>query len=156
MRSAVVGGNFFEDLEIGQSFASAGRTVSEAMIDAYAGLTGDFSDVHVDAEVMAGSEFGGRIAHGLLTLGLLQGLICLSNYSQGTAIATLGWEKVKFPKPVRAGDTLRAQWTIRDKRASASRPHHGIVFEACRLVNQHGEDVLTAEHVALFKRRGAP
>ena len=148
-------GRYFEDFVVGEKLTSAGRTIGENTIDLFAGLTGDFSDVHMDAEVMKQSEFGGRIGHGILALGIMQGLMWQTNYNLGTAIATLGWDKVKLSAPLRAGDTVRAYWAIESKRESRSRPHAGILVEGCRLVNQRSEIVLSGEHVLMVRRRPA-
>jgi acyl dehydratase len=148
-------GRYFEDFVVGEKLTSAGRTIGENTIDLFAGLTGDFSDVHMDAEVMKQTEFGGRIGHGILALGIMQGLMWQTNYNLGTAVATLGWDKVKLSAPLRAGDTVRAYWAIESKRESRSRPHMGILMEGCRLVNRRSEIVLSGEHVLMVRRRPA-
>jgi acyl dehydratase len=102
---------------------------------------------------MAGTEFGERIGHGIFAMGIMQGLMWQTGYTQGTAVATLGWDKLKWTAPLRAGDTVRATWTIREMRPSGSRANTGIVTEDCRLVNQRKETVLTGEHVLLVRRR---
>ncbi len=146
-------GRYFEDFVVGERLRSAGRTVGEGTIDAFSGITGDFSDVHMDAEVMKASEFGGRIAHAILALGIMQGLMWQTNYNLGTAVATLGWDKVKSSAPLRAGDTVRAAWVIESKRESRSRPHMGILIEDCRLTNQREETVLSGVHALMVRRR---
>jgi acyl dehydratase len=82
----------------------------------------------------------------------MQGLMWQTTYTQGTVVATIGWDKLKFRAALRAGDTVRAFWTIRAMRPSASRPTTGIVVEDCRLVNQREETVLMGEHVLLMLR----
>ena len=72
MAERMVLGRYFEDFVVGEKLMTAGRTVGEGTIDMFAGLTGDFSDVHMDAEVMKETEFGGRIGHGILALGRLR------------------------------------------------------------------------------------
>jgi len=146
-------GKYYEDFALGEEFESMGRTVSEGTIDAFAGVTGDFSEVHTDAEMMKETEFGERIGHGILALGILQGLMSQTAYTQGTALATVGWDKLRFSAALRAGDTVRALWTIREMRPSRSRPQTGILVEGCRLVNQRQETVLTGEHVMMVRRR---
>jgi acyl dehydratase len=153
MAQPTVGGKYYEDFGVGDEIVSAGRTVSEGTIDLFAGVTGDFSEVHTDAELMKESEFGERIGHGILALGIMQGLMSQTNYNLGTVIATLGWDKLRFTSPLRAGDTVRAYWTIKEKRVSRSRPSLGVVVEECRLINQRKETVVTGEHVALVRRR---
>jgi acyl dehydratase len=148
-----VRGKYYEDFVAGEEFVSPARTVGEGTIDAFAGITGDFSEVHVDGELMKGTEFGGRIGHGILALGLMQGLMWQTAYTQGTVVATVAWDKLKFQAPLRAGDTVSALWTIRATRPSRSRPTTGIVVEECRLVNQRKETILTGEHVLMMLRR---
>ena len=148
-------GRYFEDFVVGEKLISAGRTIGESTIEMFAGLTGDFSDVHMDAEVMKETEFGGRIGHGILALGIMQGLMWQTNYNLGTAVATLGWNNVKSSAPLRSGDTVQALWSIESKRESRSRPQMGILIEGCRLVNQLGETVLSGEHVLMVRRRPA-
>jgi acyl dehydratase len=150
---SIVRGKYYEDFALGEEFQSAARTVGVGMIDAFAGITGDFSEVHTDAELMKETEFGERIGHGILALGLMQGLMWQTTYTQGTVVATMAWDKLKFRAALRAGDTVHAVWTIRAMRPSASRPTTGIVVEDCRLVNQREETVLTGEHVLLMLRR---
>lgn len=149
----VVRGKYYEDFVVDAEFVSAARTVGEGMIDAFAGITGDFSEVHTDAELMKDTEFGGRIGHGILALGLMQGLMWQTAYTQDTVVATVAWDKLRFHAPLRAGDTVRVYWTIREKRPSRSRPKTGIVVEDCRLVNQRKETVLTGEHALMMLRR---
>jgi len=157
MPEPLVQGKWYEDFVVGEELISAGRTVGEGAIDLFAGLTGDFSQVHTDAQMMQESEFGERIAHGLFTLSIMQGLMWRTNYTQGTGVATIGWDKLKFVAPVKIGDTVRARWTIKEKRLSKSRPHLGIIIEECRLVNQRQETVLTGEHATMVRRKpGVP
>jgi acyl dehydratase len=107
----------------------------------------------MDAEVMKETEFGVRIGHGILALGIMQGLMWQTNYNLGTAVATLGWNNVKSSAPLRAGDTVQAHWSIESKRESRSRTQMGILIEGCRLVNQLGETVLSGEHVLMVRRK---
>ncbi len=153
MAQPAIEGKYYEDFGVGEEIVSAGRTVSEGTIDLFAGVTGDFSEVHTDAELMKESEFGERIGHGILSLGIMQGLMSQTNYSLRTVVATLGWDKLRFTSPLRAGDTVRAHWTIKEKRVSQTRPSLGVVVEECRLINQRKETVVTGEHVALVRRR---
>jgi acyl dehydratase len=145
--------HYWEDFSVGETFVTDGRTVTESMLDLFSGLTGDHSDVHSDEEVMRQGEFGGRIAHAILTLGVLQGLMWLTGYNRGTAIATLGWDQLKWPTPVRIGDTVRGEWTISGTRLSRSRTGAGIVEEECRLLNQRDEVVLSGTHVLMVRCR---
>jgi acyl dehydratase len=146
---------YFEDLPVGTELHTSARTITEGLVELYAGVSGDFSYVHTDAERAERGLFGERVAHGLLTLSVLQGLMWQTRYDLETGMATLAWNDVRFPAPVRFGDTVRGVFTIREARASRSRPDAGIVVESCRLVNQRDEDVLMAEHVLMLRRRPA-
>lgn len=149
-------GRCFEDFQVGDRFESSGRTIGEATIENFCGISGDWSDVHADEEAMRAGAFGGRIAHGILTFAVMQGLMCQTAYTLGTAVATLGWDALRFPLPVKIGDTVRARWTVTELRPSASRPRCGIVVEQCELVNQRGETVLTGRHALMVWRRPGP
>ncbi len=155
MEAGAANGRYFEEFEVGEELTTTGRTISEAMVDTFAGVTGDFSYAHTDAVAMQSTEFGERIAHGLLSLCVMQGLMWQTGYSSHTGIATLAWDALRFPAPVRFGDTVRARFKIREKRPSASRPEVGILIEECTLLNQRDEVVVSGDHVLMVRRRPA-
>ncbi|MEX2631244.1 MAG: MaoC/PaaZ C-terminal domain-containing protein [Tistlia sp.] len=149
----VVLGCWFEDFVENEERLTPGRTVTEADIAGFAGLTGDYSQVHTDEEFCKKTEFGTRIAHGLFGLSVAQGLMWRTNYTQGTGVASLGWDKWSFKGPIKIGDTLRVRWKLTEKRESGSKPGMGIIREWCQLVNQRGEVVQEGEHITLIRRR---
>lgn len=151
----LVQGMWYEDFEIGESFLTAGRTITEADVVMFAGLTGDYSQVHTDEEFCRETEFGTRIAHGLLGLSIAQALGWRTNYTQGTGIASLGYKDWKFSAPILIGDTVRARYTPRDKRLSRSSPGLGIVTDHIELLNQRGEVVQNGHHILLVRCRPA-
>lgn len=146
-------GTWFDDFEIGQERISPARTITESDVYLFAGLTGDNAQVHTDEEYGKQMVFGGRIAHGLLGLSLMQGLMARTNYTQGTGVASVSWDKITFDAPIMIGDTVRARWVIKEKRPSRSKPNVGIIFESIELVNQHGKVVQRAEHGLMMRRR---
>jgi acyl dehydratase len=150
---SVVLGLWFEDFKLGEERLSPGRTITEADVVNFAGLTGDFSQVHTDEEFCKKTEFGTRIVHGLLGLGIAQGLSWRTNYTQGTGVASLAWDKWRFIRPIMFGDTLRVRWRATSKRESRSKPNMGIVTEFVELVNQRGEVVQDGEHITMVRRR---
>lgn len=152
-KEELVLGSWFEEFEVGQERVSAARTVTESDILLFAGMTGDNAQVHTDEEYGRKMLFGGRIAHGLLGLSFMQGLMGRTNYTQGTGVASVGWDKISFVAPIKINDTIRARWSIKEARASKSRPEVGILTEACTLENQRGEIVMRAEHGIMIKRR---
>ncbi|RJF86325.1 dehydratase [Oleomonas cavernae] len=148
-------GYWFEDFEIGMVMESPGRTITEADILNFAGLTGDFTPIHLDDTFARASIYGERIAHGLMGLVFAQGLISLSAHLWDAGVASLSWKNWEFKEPLRLGDTVRARWTLTDKRESRSRPGLGIITEFVELVNQHGSTVQHGDHVTLVKKRAA-
>jgi acyl dehydratase len=146
-----MGKTYFEDFEIGDEFTTPGRTVTEADVVMFAGLTGDYNRLHTDAEYMKDSIFGERIAHGLLGLALVNGLKYRTDYNSDGVIAFLGltW---KFTGPIRFGDTVHAVARIASKRET-SKPDRGIVVQAIQVFNQRGEVVQEGEFTSMLKRR---
>ncbi len=153
MPEAVVLGLWYEDFELGKERLSPGRTITEADLVAFSGLTGDYSQVHTDEEFCRKTEFGTRIAHGLLGLSIAQGLMWRTNYTQGTGVASLGWDKWTFKLPIKMGDTVRVRWKLTSKRESGSKPNMGIIVEFVELINQRGETTQSGEHITLIRRR---
>lgn len=149
----VVLGLWYEEFSQDVERLSPGRTITESDLVAFSGLTGDFSQVHTDEEFCKKTEFGTRIAHGLLGLSIAQGLAWRTNYTQGTGVASLAWNKWTFKKPIFIGDTVRVRWRLLNKRPSGSKPGMGIITELVELVNQRGEVVQDGEHVTLVRRR---
>jgi acyl dehydratase len=150
---SVVLGFWYEDFKIGEERLSPGRTITESDLVSFSGLTGDFSQVHTDEEFCKKTEFGTRIAHGLLGLSIAQGLAWRTNYTQGTGVASLGWDKWRFKRPIMIGDTVRARWRATDKRESRSKPGMGIITEFVELVNQRGQVVQDGEHITMIRKR---
>jgi acyl dehydratase len=146
-------GLYFEDLTPGRTVdAEWTRTVTEADNVLFCGMTMNVARLHLDAEYMAGTEFGRPLVNSLLTLGLMIGMT-VHNTTLGTAIANLGMSDVRFPAPVFAGDTLRAATTVVDARESRSRPDAGIVTFRHEARNQRGELVCSCERAALMQKR---
>jgi acyl dehydratase len=141
---------FFEDLSVGQEFTSPGRTVTEADIVIFAGLSGDFNVLHTDAEHMKSSLFGERIAHGLLGLSIQQGLA--SRGEPAAAHGVLSALKWKFKDPIKIGDTVHVLSRIAGKRDGPDAAR-GLVTVERRLVNQRGEVVQEGETEHVMERR---
>ncbi len=149
----VVLGLWYEDFNEKDERLSPGRTITESDVMSFAGLTGDYSQVHTDEEFCKKTEFGTRIAHGLLGLSIAQGLSWRTNYTQGTGVASLQWDKWVFKHPIFFGDTVRVRWRLLSKRESKSKPGIGIVRESVQLINQRGEVVQEGEHVTMIRKR---
>lgn len=149
----MTGGRYFEEFEVGQRFRHAiRRTVTETDNLLISTLTHNPAALHLDAEAMRHSEFGERIVNSIFTLGLMVG-ISVGDTTLGTTVANLGWDEVRFPRPVRIGDTLRVETEVMETRASRSRPNAGIVVFAHHAYNQHEERVASCRRSALMLRR---
>ncbi len=142
----------YDDVVVGQEIETSGHTVSQADIMKFAEVTLDHHPLHTDPDYCRGTEFGRPIAHGLYGLALMEGLKSELRLYRNTVVASLGWDKVQFKKPIVSGDTVHVRMTFTDKRPSR-KPDRGVVTEKVLLVNQAGEVVTEAEHVTLLKRR---
>jgi acyl dehydratase len=141
---------YFDDIEIGEEYESPGRTVTEADIVLFAGVSGDYNVVHTDAELMKTSIFGERIAHGLLGLAIQSGLLTRAMQPYATmAFAGLRW---KFKGPIRIGDTIRVRGKVTAKKET-SKPDRGLVTLARTVVNQRDEIVQEGETDLMVERR---
>ncbi len=143
---------FLEDYEVGASRETLGRTITESDIVFHAGHSGDFFPHHMDAEWCRGQPFGQRIAHGTMTFAIGIGLTATQINPRAM---TYGYERLRFPAPVFAGDTIRTTVTIGRKGADPKRPRHGQVVELVRVVNQRGQTVMACEHILLVEKREA-
>ncbi|MFQ5999208.1 MAG: MaoC/PaaZ C-terminal domain-containing protein [Candidatus Bathyarchaeia archaeon] len=145
---------YLEDFKVGEKTVSPGRTVTEADIVMFAGLSGDWNELHTNAEYMKESPFGQRIAHGLLTLSIASGLeLRAGAISPRLIIAFLGMDKVRFTAPVFIGDTIRIESEIIEARPSKSMPGAGILVFKNTVKNQRDEDVATWETAIMVRRR---
>lgn len=141
----------FDRLEVGARFRSAGRTITEADLVSFAGLSGDRHPLHTDAEWAAASEFNGRIAHGSMLLAYCVGLV---PFDPERVVALRGFERVVFKRPVRIGDTIRVDGELTEKRELDDAS--GQVVFAWRIVNQRSRLVATARARVLWRRDPAP
>jgi acyl dehydratase len=128
--------------------------MTEAAIESCAGLSGDYNPLHTDEEYCKQTPFGTRIAHGPLTYLFAAGLLFQLHLYDDTLIAFLGFDQLRFTKPVKIGDTVHARVRVTETRAT-SRPDRGIVRRELLVYNQHDEVVLEADQSFLIKRRPA-
>jgi 3-hydroxybutyryl-CoA dehydratase len=145
---------YFEDIPEGAVFISQRRTITDADIINFAGISGDFDPLHTDdLYIRERTDYRARIAHGLLMLSIGSGL----------AGAIDGWQMLaylecnrRFVAPVYAGDTVQVEYRVASKRESRSRPDRGIVALDVRMTNQDGVEVQVGQDVSLIARRPAP
>jgi acyl dehydratase len=148
-----MGGLYYEEFSVGQRFEHVlRRTVTEADNLLFSALTHNPAALHLDEEYMQGTEFGSRIVNSCFTLSLMVG-VSVADTTLGTTIANLGWDEVRFPRPVYPGDTLRTETIVHEMRPSRSRPECGIVVFVHRCYNQRGEEVALCKRTALMKRK---
>ncbi len=148
-------GLYFEQFSVGQVFEhEIHRTVTEADNVWFCTATHNPARIHLDAEYCRTTEFGRPLINSLFTLGLVIGL-SVQDTTFGTTVANLGMTDITFPKPVFAGDTLRARTTVMAVRASQSRPTQGIVTLRHEGLNQSNEAVCLCTRQALMLRSGS-
>lgn len=147
-------GLYFDELEVGQVFRHPiRRTVTESDNVWFTAITHNPALLHLDEEYCrTETEFGQRLVNSGFTLGLMVG-ISVGDTTLGTAIANLGWDEVRFPKPVFHGDTLRVETEVVDLRESKSRPNAGIVTFLHRAYNQRNELVAHCRRSGLQLKR---
>ena len=147
-------GLYFEEFSIGQKFEHAiRRTVTETDNLLFTSMTHNPAYLHLDEEYCRNhTEFGQRIVNSCFTLALMVG-VTVYDTTLGTTVANLGWDEVRFPRPVFHGDTLRSESEVLEMRDSKSRPENGIVIFAHRAYNQNDELVAQCKRSALMLRK---
>lgn len=134
-------GKYFEDFQVGLKIHTVGRTITEADIVNFAGISGDFNQMHVDAEYSAKTFFGQRVAHGLLILSIVSGLAVQTGVMEGTVLAFREINEWKFQKPVFIGDTIHAELEVKETK-DMRRIGGGTVVIEVSVKNQKEETVM--------------
>lgn len=140
-RFARTRGFYFEEFEVGQIITTAGRTVTESDIVTFAGLSGDFNQIHTDASFSKETPFGQRVAHGLLVLSIASGLAMRTGVLEGTVLAFREINEWKFVKPVYIGDTVSVELEVVEKKA-LPRIGGGAIKIDLEVKNQEGTAVM--------------
>ncbi len=145
---------YYEDFQVGEEWASPGRTITETDIIAFAMLSGDWDEIHTNEDFCKReSAFNTRIAQGLLGLSLVEGLKKrIPAFAETRYIASLEWNW-KFIGPILIGDTVHVKYRINKLRESKSKPDRGIIWEGAQMINQRGEIIQEGEHSLLVWRR---
>ncbi|KVQ63028.1 MULTISPECIES: MaoC family dehydratase [Burkholderia cepacia complex] len=148
-------GLYFEELEPGLVIDHATRrTVSETDNVLFCAMTHNLAPLHLDEEYSKNSIYGQRLVNSLFILGLVTG-VTVGDTTQGTTLGNLGFENVKFPKPVFHGDTIRVRTEVVSRRESKSRTDSGIVFFRHLGINQRDEIVCECNRAGLMLKRSA-
>ncbi len=147
-------GLYFEEFKIGQIFEHPiHRTVTEMDNVLFSGLTHNPARLHLDEEYCREhTEFGQRILNSAFTLALMVG-VSVYETTMGTTVGNLGWDEVRFPRPVFHGDTLHFETEVLELRDSKSRPQNGIVIFAHRGYNQRKELIASCKRSGLMLRK---
>lgn len=145
-------GLLFEQFNVGDTFVSQGRTVTEADVVQFAGLSGDFNPLHTDEEFGKSAPTGGRIAHGMLVAAMATGMANWLGVFEGTTLALME-QVLQYKAPVKFGDTLHLELTVADKKET-SKPERGVVVFEARMVNQEAKAVLEGRWTLLMARGG--
>ena len=142
-------GTFFSDFAVDQSFTSMGRTVTESDVVQFAGLSGDFNPLHIDAEFAKKTPFGQRIAHGMLAASISTGLGQTLGIFEGTTLALMG-QTFQYKGPVFFGDTIRLRLTVESTKAS-SKGGKGVVVFRSDILKQDDSVAVTGTWTVLFR-----
>ena len=143
-------GKYFEEFSVGDKFVTPSRTITEADIVTYAGLSGDYHIIHTDEEFAKGTIFGSRIAHGPLTTAIVLGLLFRIGLLDGTSMALLGLN-TKFVSAVLPEDTIKCMVEVVGKRET-KKPDRGILTLKLQVMNQREEVVIEVEHITMQAR----
>jgi acyl dehydratase len=146
-------GRYFEEFPIGETLVSGRRTITEADVAAFAGLSGDFNPLHTDEVFAQSTPFKGRIAHGLLVVAVFSGLVNQAGWFAGTTIALLELT-TRFVGAVRFGDTVQVTLETVGARET-SKPDRGTVTQKVTIKNQRDEAVIEGQQVVMLSRRPA-
>jgi len=145
---------YFEEFQPGQKIVSAGRTVSEADIVAFAGLSGDFNQIHTDAEFSKKTPVGQRVAHGLLGTSIASGLAVQTGVLEGTILAFREINEWKFILPLTIGDTIHVELDVQETKA-LRRIGGGLVVIAIDVVNQNSQTIMKGTWTVLVVSKPA-
>jgi 3-hydroxybutyryl-CoA dehydratase len=141
----------FDDFELGDVILTRGRTVETSDFIAFAGLTGDYYPLHIDADFAAGTRFGARIGHGPLTFSIAVGLVGMTGYYGDAIVALLEIKSLRATSPVFAGDTISVRAEVTGHEA-AENPKYGTLSVDYSVRNQRGDEVMRFTQVMLARR----
>ncbi len=148
-------GLYYEQYRVGQMFKhDIRRTVTETDNVLFTAMTHNPAAIHLDAEYAKTTEFGKPLMNSAFTLGLMVG-ISVGDTTLGTTVGNLGWDEVRFPRPVFVGDTLHVESRVAELKESKSRPDNGIVVFEHIAFNQRDEIVASCKRVALMLKQAS-
>ena len=151
MSKAIPSGKYFDDFVVGEESSSAGRTITEADIVNFAGLTGDWYELHTNKEWAAKGPFGQRIAHGALIFSIATALVLRVEPPSDALMAFYGLDRLRFVKPVFIGDTIHVRQKITE--TTVRNETSGVITALSEVINQHEQVVVSYTAKVLYKRR---
>ena len=140
----------FDEFEIGDTYKSQARTITESDVVAFAGLSGDFNPLHTDAEFGKKTPFGERIAHGMLIVSIATGMANWTGIFEGTTIALME-QVIRYKSAVKFGDTVHLELEVLEKNPT-SKPDRGVVKFAARMITHQDELAVDGEWTLLMKQ----
>jgi len=143
---------FFSDITEGMTLVTPSRTITEYDIMLFAGMTGDFNEVHTSATYAENTQYGERIAHGLLTLSVASGLYMRLGYFNHSTVANLGIRDWIFSRPVKIGDTIHVKLTMKEKHLDMKKDRGEVIWKV-KVINQRGETVSSGLWQKLIRER---
>lgn len=149
---AWVPGKYFDDLAIGDEFLTVSRTITEADIVNFCGVSGDFNQLHTDIEFASNTPFGQRIAHGMCGMTIASGCLNRSGLIEGTTIAFKGIKEWGFKRPIFINDTVYVKIKVKDKQES-KKPDRGLISFWMSVINQREEIVMEGQWDVLMSRK---
>ena len=152
LQQPYVRGMYFEEFQVGQQIVSPGRTVTEGDVMTFAGLSGDYNQIHTDVEFSKSTPYGQRIAHGILGLSIASGLAMRTGMLEGTVLAFREIAEWKFIKPVFIGDTVYVEMEVKETKGMP-RVGGGLITIAVELKNQRDETTMKGLWIALVASR---
>ena len=144
---------YLDDFKEGEKYVTFARTMTEGDITQFACLTGDYNQLHTNADMMEKSQFGGRIAHGLLGLSMSFGLMMRGDFLDGSSLAFLGVDEWRFVGPIFIGDTIRAEYRVEEVKPSRSKPDRGVIRYYVEVKNQRDQVVQTGYQTLMVMRK---
>lgn len=141
-------GMYFEEFVIGQKIITTARTITESDIVTFAGLSGDYNQIHTDAEFSRTTIFGQRVAHGLLCLSIASGLAMRTGMLEGTVLAFREINEWKFSRPVMIGDTIHVILNVKETKA-VPRLGGGNITITLEVKNQRDETAMKGTWLVL-------
>src|SRR3990172_6559593 len=142
----------YDEFNVGDVFVSQARTITEADVVRFAGISGDFNPLHTDSTFAAATPFGERIAHGMLIAAMATGMANWTGIFEGTTLALME-QLIQYKGAVRFGDTVHLELTVAEKKPT-SKPDRGVVVFATQVLNQDGQTVLDGKWTLMMRRAG--